>query len=200
MVEERIRGHHMRRQFAIAILSTSIIACSPDQDYLATVLEFQKHKNGGNLESTLNLFADKPTLHFGPLGTISGLNEIRGILEYDIALNTHLRFHECQANAAEVVCRVEETNDWLKLADIASITYDKNEFSFSSDGRIQSIDATLSNESRQLLGAAMVQFGDWAKSNQPVEYAELFSKEGAFVYSHDNAVKVLALLKVWRNQ
>ena len=190
----------MKWRFALAVLSTSVFACSTAPDYSATVLEFQEYKNGGNLESALNLFADKPTLHFGPLGTISGLNEIRDILEYDIALNTHLRFQECRANAAEVVCRVEETNDWLKLAEIASITYDENKFSFSLDGRIQSIEARLSAESRQMLGAAMVQFDEWAKTNQPIEYAELFSKEGAFIYSHDNAEKVLALLKAWRNR
>jgi len=190
----------MRRQFALGVLYSAVLACSPALDYSATVLEFQKYKNGGNLESVLNLFAAQPTLHFGQLGTISGLSDIRGILEYDRALNTHLLFQECETNAAEVVCRVVETNDWLKLADIESITYDENKFLFTSDGRIQSIEATLSAESGQLLGAAMVQFDEWAKTNRPVEYAELFSEKGAFIYSHVNAEKVLALLRVWRNQ
>lgn len=190
----------MKRQLALAGLFISVFACSPTPDHLATVLEFEEYKNSGDLESALNLFAEKPTLHFGPLGTISGLDEIRGILEYDMALNTHLRFQECETNAADVVCRVEETNDWLKLADIASITYDENKFLFSSDGRIQLIEVTLSAESRQLLGAAMARFDEWAKTNQPIEYAQLFSEAGTFNYSHDNAEKVLVLLREWRNQ
>ncbi len=190
----------MKRPFALAVFSCAVLACSQAPDYSGTVLEFKKHKNDGNLESALNLFADKPSLHFGPLGTITGLSEIRGILEYDLALNTHLRFEGCETNALEVTCLVVETNDWLKLVDIESITYDENKFTFTSDGHIKSVAATLSAESGQLLGAAMAQFDEWATTNQPVEYGDLFSEEGGFVYSHENAEKVLALLRIWRNK
>ena len=190
----------MKKQLAPIVLSFFTAACSQAPNYSQTVLEFQKLKNEGSVELALSLFADKPSLYFEPLGTIAGLNEVRDILEYDRAPDTQLRFEECEANAQEVSCRVIESNDWLRLVDIESITYDENRFAFTSDGRIKSIASTLSVESEQLLGAAMSQFDAWARVSQPSEYAELFSDEGAFVYNHKNAEKVLALLRQWRTE
>jgi len=188
----------MKTRLALIALTFLVAACARGPDFSQTVLEFQRLKNEGNVEQALSLFADKPSLQFGPLGTITGLNEVRGILEYDRALNTQLRIEECQATGLEVSCRVIETNDWLKSVDIKSITYDENRFTFTSDGRIQSVASTLSAESEQLLGAAMTRFDAWARANQPSAYASLFSDKGAFVYSHENAEKVLALLRKWR--
>lgn len=188
----------MKFHLASVVLISLLAACSPPPDHLGVVLEFQKHKNAGNLESVLALFADEPSLAFGPLGTIEGLAAVRGILEYDLALNTHLELIGCKEQGQEVSCRVAESNDWLKTAGIESITYDENRFLFASDGRIDSIRATLSAESGQLLGRAMAEFHQWATANRPAEYAKLFSEDGAFVYSGQNAKGVLALLRMWR--
>lgn len=183
----------------LAILSFGLAACSPDSDPMNTVLEFQELKNDADLESVLDLFADNPSLHFGPLGTITGIADVRGILEYDLALNTHLQFQECQANGPEVSCRVIESNDWLRTAGIESITYDENRFAFNEDGRIQSVGATLSAESGRLLGTAMAEFHEWAMIHRPTEYGDLFSADGKFVYSQEHAESVVALLRIWRS-
>lgn len=190
----------MNRQLALLVFWFVVVACSQAPDHLQTVSEFQRHKNDGNVELALNMFAENPSLHFGPLGSMAGLDKIRDIHEYDLALNTQLRFERCEAAGLEVTCRVIETNDWLKSVDIETITFDESKFTFASDGRINSIASTLSAESGQLLGEAMVQFDAWAKINQPVEYAELFSQEGAFVYNYENGEKVLALLRQWRTE
>ena len=190
----------MSKQVSLALLSVLLGACAKAPDYSRVVTEFYGYKNDGNVELALNMFADSPSLHFGPLGTIAGLSEIRGILEYDIALNTQLQFQECEAAALEVTCRVIEKNDWLRSVDIESITYDENRFTFSEDGRIETIAATLSAESGKLLGAAMVRFDTWARANRPIDYAELFSQDGAFVYSEENAARVLVLLGQWRTE
>lgn len=190
----------MKRLLQLAFLTFVLAACSPADDHLDSVLEFQKHKNAADLESVLELFADDPSLHFGPLGTITGLAEVRGILEYDLALNTHLQFEDCKASELEVICRVIESNDWLKTVDIESITYDENRFTFNADGRIQSIGATLSAESGQSLGAAMTEFHEWATVNKPAEYGDLFSADGKFVYGRENADAVMALLRIWRSE
>jgi len=190
----------MKRQLLPALLSCLLVACLPSPDYLESVLEFQQHKNDGDLQSVLELFADEPSLHFGPLGTINGLADVRRILEYDLALNTHLEFRDCVANGLEVSCRVIESNDWLKTVDIDSITHDENRFTFTADGHIESVSAALSAESAQLLGTAMAEFHEWATTHKPEEYGDLFSDEGNFVYSQENAEKVLALLRIWRNK
>ena len=187
------------RSVLVGLLSI-ICACSQTPDYVGTVRAFQNYKNEGNVESALELFVDKPVLHFGSLGTITGVEGLRNILEYDIALNTHLHFEGCQLTAREVTCRVTEKNDWLRLAGIDSIEYDENSFAFSPDHRIESVVATLSRTSDQRLGAVMAEFHAWGTKHRPLEYGELFSADGDFVYSGENAGKVTALLKAWRGE
>ena len=190
----------MKRYLALVVLSGTLVACSSPLDYSGTVLEFQKHKNRGDLESVMKLFADEPSMDFGSLGTITGSTAVRGILEYDVALNAHLQLRDCNAKGFEVSCRVVETNDWLKTADIESITYDENRFVFAADGRIDSVSAKLSAESEESIGKALGEFHQWATTNRPVEYAQLFSEDGAFVYNRENAEKVLMLLQNWRGE
>ena len=179
-------------------LLLTIFACSSPPHNLDTVIEFQQRKNNGDLGAVMELFADDPILHFGPLGTIAGQKNIRNILEYDLALNTHLQLKDCEIVGVEVICRVVETNDWLKTVEIESIEYDENRFVFSEDGRIKAVHASLAAVSSQSLVAAMAEFQHWATTNQPEAYSELFSDEGVFVYSRENAEKVLVLLKASR--
>ena len=188
-----------RGALAVGLLLV-LVGCSSPPDHLGTVMQFQEHKNNGDLEATLALFSEEPSLDFGPLGTISGMPEVRAILEYDLALNTHLQFQDCREDGAEVICRVIETNKWLKTAQIESVEYEENRFAFAADGRISSVSATFTAESAQLLGAAIAGFHQWATANRPEEYSELFSEQGAFVYSAENAEKVLTLLSAWRGE
>ena len=115
-------------------------------------------------------------------------------------MNTHLEFSNCLEDGPEVTCEVVETNDWLRTAGIESIRYDENRFAFAPDGRIASISASLSADSAQRLGAAVGEFHEWAVTNQPEAYAELFTDDGAFAYSRDSAEKVLVLLRAWRDR
>lgn len=190
----------MKRHVSRVVLSSLLAACSPAPKYLDAVLEFQNHKNDGDIEFVMDLFADEPSLDFGPLGTIKGRAAVRDILEYDLTLNTHLRLQDCAAKGHEVSCRAAESNDWLKTAGIESIAYDENRFVFTVDGRIGSISATLSPESEQAIGKAVGEFDQWATTNQPTEYAGLFSDDGAFVYNRENANRVLVLLRKWRGE
>lgn len=185
------------KRFVISAL-VLCAACSAAPDHVATVREFESLKNTGQEDATLELFAENASLHFGPLGSLTGIEQIREIHGYDIALRTQLRFDDCHQTGEAVSCRVIETNDWLSTAGIASITYDETHFEFDDDGRIASVSATLSAGSLQRMGAAMAAFESWARANAADEYAELFSDEGAFVYSYVNGEKVLSLLQQWR--
>ncbi len=188
----------MKMYIVLTALSFLVSSSSLAQNNSQTVLEFQRLKNEGNVELVLSLFAEKPILQLVGLGTITGLKEVRDILEYDISLNTQLQFEECVSTELEVTCRAIETNDWLKEADIEAITYDENRFVFTSDGRIKSGILKLSAESMQLLVDAMTQFDVWARKNNLSDYMVLFSDEGTFVYNSENAQKVLVLLRQWQ--
>ncbi len=173
-------------------------ACTVPSDHVASVKAFEHLKNSGQEDATLELFADDASLHFGPLGTLTGIDQIREIHGYDLALHTKLRFENCEQVDEVVTCGVVETNDRLKTAGIESISYDETRFSFDADGRIASVTATLSVDSMQQMGAAVAAFDAWARANQPEPYAELFTAEGAFVYSFENGEKVLVLLRAWQ--
>lgn len=190
----------MNRQITTLALSFFLASCSQHADPVQLVLEFQETKNEGNVDATLDMFTENATLHFGPLGSITGLENIRGILEYDLAIETKLHFENCQIVESEVACRTTETNDWLRLADIESITYDESRFTFTSDGRIESTAATMSPDSAAAIGIAMANFDVWARANQPDEYAALFRQDGAFDYSYESGERVLELLRQWRSE
>ncbi len=172
--------------------------CSAPTDHIAAVRAFEELKNSGQEEATLELFADNASLDFGPLGTLTGIEKIRDIHGYDIALRTQLRFEECEQVDRVVSCSAVETNDWLRTANIELITYDETRFTFGADGLIASVSATLSADSARQMGAAVAAFDAWARENVPDAYAELFSDEGAFIYSFANGEKVLSLLQQWQ--
>jgi len=173
-------------------------ACSTPPDYIATVKSFEHLKNSGQEEATLELFAEDASLHFGPLGTLTGIEQIREIHAYDLALQTQLRLESCEQLGRVVTCGVVETNDWLRTAGIESIAYDETRFAFDENGRIASVSAVLSYDSMQQMGATMAAFDTWARANLPDAYADLFSEEGAFVYSFKNGERVLSLLRQWQ--
>ncbi|MDJ0750843.1 MAG: hypothetical protein QNJ11_15260 [Woeseiaceae bacterium] len=186
----------MKRFVIIALVLCA--ACSAPPNHIATVKDFESLKNAGQDDATLELFAETASLHFGPLGSLTGIEQIREIHGYDLALRTQLRFDDCEQTDQVVSCRVLETNDWLRTAGIESIAYDETRFEFDVDGRIASVSATLSAESLQKMGAAMAAFDSWARANSAEEYAELFTDEGAFVYSYVNGEKVLSILRQWQ--
>jgi len=180
------------------MVSMLLASCAGDAGGLSLIREYETQKNNGNLEAVLQMFAEDAVLYFGPMGSLSGVDQIRGIHEYDIAIDARLKFTGCTVDENKVACRTVETNEWLRLAGIESLVYDESLFEFSPDGRIQSVAGTLSPESSQSLGIALAQFDEWARANEPGEYAALFSAKGAFVYSSTNGEKVLALLRQWR--
>ncbi|MDJ0710414.1 MAG: hypothetical protein QNJ14_08495 [Woeseiaceae bacterium] len=186
----------MRHWIALALVM--LVACDGPANHIVTVHQFQTLKNSGHDEATLQLFAEDASLHFGPLGTLTGHAAIDQIHGYDRALRTQLSFEDCVQTGQVVACRTSETNDWLATAGIESLNYDETRFEFDREGRIKSVSAVLSGESMQQMGAAMAAFDTWARAHRPEPYAELFSAEGAFVYSFDNGEKVLALLRQWQ--
>ena len=143
------------------------------------------------------MFADDAVVDFGPLGTVRGHEQIRGIHAYDIALEATLEFSNCVQSGQSVSCEVTESNLWLKKAGIDSIRYSANRFEFGEDGKIAAVFAAITEESVRTLSQAMNEFMTWGSENQPDRFGELFDASGRFVYSGENGEKVLGLLDEW---
>lgn len=187
----------MRNRLVLLSILFLVVSCSAKPDLVQRVMEYQDHKNQQDLDFVLGMFTEDASLSFGPMGSLAGIEQVRAIHEYDVALDTKLQFEDCNAVDHDVSCRTTETNDWLSLAYIESITYEESRFAFTPDGRIQSVAATLSPESGAVLRAAIARFDTWARANQPDEYAALFSQDGSFAYSFENGERVLDLLRQW---
>lgn len=181
-----------------AIIVLLAASCTADVDRLQVVEDFERLKNAHDTAQTLALFTADAVLDFGPMGAVSGHDAIDRIHEYDVALATQLDFETCVLDGDDVVCRVTETNQWLAIAGIDSITYPETRFAFDDTGKIRSIAALPSQESQAALGAAMSAFGAWAQANAAERFAALFDTQGNFQFSYDNGQTVLRLLREWR--
>ncbi len=190
-------GHHMR-YVSTAIIVVLAASCTSDIDRLQLVEDFERLKNAHDRENTLALFAADAELDFGPMGTMQGHEAIDRIHGYDAALSTTLEFDGCSIEDSDVVCRVTESNDWLKIAGIDSIGYDEVRFTINDAGKIARVSAIPSGESIAAIGTALTAFGGWAQQHEPERFGALLDAQGNFDYSFENGQKVLQLLREWQ--
>ncbi len=187
----RIRGVIL---FSIFVLS----ACDSPDDLLRRVADYEEACNRHDVDTVLSLYAEDARLEFGPLGTIEGKDRIRGVHEYDRAIDAELLFENCSVEYRAVTCRAVENNQWLVTAGLEPLVYSASIFEFNRRGQIETTVARMSPQSAQVLGQVMARFNAWARKNAAWEYSELFRPDGSFEYSYDSGGKILELLRQWR--
>ncbi len=188
----------MRTKGIILFSAFILAACDSPGDLLQRVADYEDACNRHDVDAVLSLYAKDARLEFGPLGAIEGKDRIRGIHEYDRAIDTELRFENCTVEYRTVTCRVVENNQWLVTAGLEPLVYSASIFAFDRQGRIETTVAQMSPDSAQVLGQVMARFNAWARSNAAWEYSELFRPDGSFEYSYDSGGKILDLLRQWR--
>ena len=188
----------MRVKGVILFSALILSACDSPGDLLQRVSDYEDACNRHDLDVVLSLYAEDAHLEFGPLGTIEGNDRIRGIHEYDRAIDTELQFENCTVAHRTVTCRAVENNQWLVTAGLEPLIYSASIFEFNYRGQIETTVAQMSPESAQVLGGVMARFNAWARKNAAWEYSELFRPDGSFEYSHDSGGKMLELLRQWR--
>ena len=193
-----IRVLTMSRLLMVLALFLAISSCRPAADPLALIATYQERANQHDVDRLMAMFAEDARLDFGPMGAIEGKDRIRGIHDYDRAIQTVLRMENCTQDALTVTCQTVERNEWLLTAGIEEITYSASVFTFNEAGEIEAVSATLSPASAEALGQAMADFSTWAEMNKPVDYAALFRAGGSFKYSYENGIAVLSLLRQWQ--
>ncbi len=184
-------------QTAIIVLLTA--SCTAEVDRLQIVADFERYKNAHDTEQALTLFATDAELDFGPMGKLVGHEAIRRIEGYDTALETRLTLDACAVEEQDVVCRITETNRWLTIAGIDSITYDEARFAIDERGQIVAVAAVPGPESQAAMGQAMAAFAEWAQQHEGERFAALFDAQGNFQFSYDNGEKALQLLQEWQD-
>ena len=133
----------MRTKGIILFSAFILAACDSPGDLLQRVADYEDACNRHDVDAVLSLYAKDARLEFGPLGAIEGKDRIRGIHEYDRAIDTELQFENCTVEYRTVTCRAVENNQWLVAAGLEPLMYSTSIFTFNRQGQIETtIDVT----------------------------------------------------------
>ncbi len=180
---------------AVAVFASG--AARAQEDLVSLVQAYQEAKNRQDVDAVQAMFAEDAVFEMAGMGTMVGLEQIRALDEYDVGINTRLEFSNCAQEGNTVTCEVVETNDWLDAAGLPENRYPSSVFTFE-DGLIVRITANLSPESAQAIGQTLQAFVPWIAQNHPEAMPAFFTPENQFIYSLDNGVLVVSLLREWR--
>lgn len=182
------------------MLGLAVIAAGPDgaqEDLVGLVMAYQEAKNRQDVDAVQAMFAQHAVFESVGMGTMAGKEQIRALDEYDVGLSTKIEFKDCVQSGNTVTCEVVETNDWLHAAGLKELAYPSSVFTFE-DGLIVQIAAALSPESAQAMEQVLRAVVPWIRQHHPEAVPLLFTPENRFIYSRDNALLIVSLLREWR--
>lgn len=179
---------------------TTACGAQPASELIDAVKAYEAAHNAYAIDESLSMFAEDAVFEIVGLGTLETLEAIRAIHEYDKALETQLTFKDCTAAGLTVTCAVTEKNEWAAAAGLADYFYPSSVISFTSDGKIQKIVATMSAEDQEAIAGVLNEFIPWLAANHPDATQKLYAAEGVFIYSESNGVLVVDLLHQWHQE
>lgn len=177
--------------FSLLIL---VISCAKP-DLRVLVKNYEQAYNSHDLEQIMSFYADDIKFEVVDVVELSGKIEVKGLTEYDIALNIQLMFENIKVRGDSAICDLTENNDWLKAMNIEAAHYSPTIFIFE-DGLIQQIKATETPETKDAISSAVKALKEWTSKNRPEKLKEMMP-EGKFVYNAINAKKVIELIHEW---
>lgn len=160
------------------------------------VLAYQEACNAHNIDLALSFFA--PDIRYEMVGirVMQGLDDLRSYAEWNQFFNTQLNFGKLQMKSNRLECQAEETNAWLEMVGLDSISYDSIKFEFK-DGQISQVRAKLSPKSEMAMDRATNQVIRWVLDTD-ADVIDKIIPRGLFKYSKEVAERWLALLKEWK--
>lgn len=162
------------------------------------VQAYEAAHNNDNVEATMAMFAEDAVFELVGQGTLSDLEAIRAIHDYDKGIQARLSFENCVADGLTVTCEAREQNKWLAAAGLEEIFYPSSVFTFNETGRIEKIMATVAPEDGTAMGAVLAEFVPWLMAERPSEFEQLFTPDGQFIYSENSGLMVVDLLQQWQ--
>lgn len=120
----------------------------------------------------------------------------KNIFEYDVGVNTNVKYINCKSEGDTVQCQILERNDRLEAIGIDELKFSSCIFTFK-DGLIQSFKAEIPPESVQYNAEIWKKFIPWLMENYQGEYSRMFMDDGRFIYNRKNGSDVVQMLKKW---
>jgi hypothetical protein len=150
--------------------------------------------NSGDIEKNLTLFTDDIVFEIYDDAKLTGKNQLRGMLESDVANKALLTINDVKVQGDVVIVAGAEKNEGYRLLKIEEAPF-KAIYKFR--GRfIEKVKLEGTPEGTKLWEEKFKAFVEWAKKKRPQE----FMREETGGYSAENARLFLSLLKEWRDQ
>jgi limonene-1,2-epoxide hydrolase len=158
---------------------------------------FQEAVNSHDVDKVLTLFTDDALFEIAGLSKFLGKQQVKTIFEYDIGVNTELKFINCKVHGNTVSGQLLERNDRLDAIGFGELKYSSCTFIFR-DNQIQSFTAEIPAEFVQYNNQVWQRFLPWLTENHPDEQSKMFTPAGRFNYNRENGANVVRLLREWR--
>jgi limonene-1,2-epoxide hydrolase/Txe/YoeB family toxin of Txe-Axe toxin-antitoxin module len=171
-----------------------------DNFNLINIVElFQEAVNSHDVDKVLTMFTEDAVFEIVGLSKFSGKQHVKNIFEYDVGVNTELKFINCKSHGNTVSGQILERNDRLDAIGFGKLKYNSCAFVFR-DNLIQSFTAEIPAEFVQHNSEVWQKFIPWLTKNYPDEYSRMLTPEGRFIYNRENGRDVVPLLRKWRQE
>ena len=167
-------------------------------DPKAIILAYQEAHNNQDVDRALSLFAPNIRFEMAGIWVREGLEQQRELEEWDAALSSKLVFDNFKKRGGRTECTAIETNAWLKMAGIGTVTYESVLFEFDGDQIIR-IRAKLAPKSEMAMDKAMNGVVRWALDHKLSKIEEIIPR-GLFHYGKQQAEDWLVMLNDWQQQ
>jgi len=183
------------RKFALLLItSLSIFGCGSRPLEILTKLE--KTHNDQQVEEFVSCFADTATFSISGGWSATGLAEIRGVAEWDAAINSRLQFSNVTVRGDTVFCRLREDNDWFRQMSLQSIIYD-SVWVVIQNNKVVRVEALQRSTNLSRANRLFNDFLQWASRSRSGLLVHLMHG-ASFVFTKETAGSWLALLAEWR--
>jgi hypothetical protein len=171
-----------------------------DRNHLIDLVKsFQESVNQHEVDKVMSMFAEDAEFEIVGVSKYSGKRQIKNVFEYDVGVNTELKFIDCKSEGNTVRCQALERNDRLAAIGISEVKYTSSIFVFI-DRQIQSFISELPPEVVRYNLEVWQKFIPWLSNNYPAECARMITPKGRFIYNRKNGRDVVPLLRRWRKE
>lgn len=160
------------------------------------VRNYVKAHNSGNVKERLTFFDKNTELETaGSDGTLSGLHALVATARYDSALQSKLTISNLRTEGNTVICKMEETNRLLEIAEFGQLKYDSVLF-YVLNGKIRKLIAYPDSAISANYQAMMNSFFTWLLTTYPSRVAPMI-RAGEIQPTPENADRLQDFLAEW---
>ena len=169
-----------------------LIACGEKENTDLIQSYFEVH-NSHDVEKALSYFSEEAVFELKGVWTKKGLIELRGLEEFDAAMNSHLELKDMRESGDTIYCKVVENNDWFGNMGITDLVHDPV-IMVVRDQKINHIIGFPNQETGQEIEAAIEGVFQWSQMHGDSTIYKLLPN-GKFQYSNEAGAQWKALFK-----